>query len=140
MSTNRHSGTGFSRTQPPTAQELFGNERPSEIELGLLQMQILWLLSRKSTHGYDLMRDLETMRGKKITQGTLYPTLQKLEELGFIKGHEEENRVVYKITSAGSKMMHETCTDFVKTFFGVFHDFACMKCMSHSAAKGINQK
>ncbi len=133
MSIDRHKIVG--RVEAPTAQELFGGEKPSEIELGLLQMQILWLLSRKSTHGYDLMRDLDTMRGKKITQGTLYPTLQKLEEHSYIKGHEEENRVVYKVTSAGNKILHDTCTDFVKTFFGIFHDFACMKCMGHDHTK-----
>ncbi len=128
MSIDRHK---FGRTETPTAEELFGSEKPSDIELGLLQMQILWLLSRKSTHGYDLMKDLEVLRGKKITQGTLYPTLQKLEEYEYVKGHGEENRVVYRITAAGNKILHDTCTDFVKTFFGIFHDFACMKCMSH---------
>ena len=133
MSIDRHNE--FARTTMPTAKELFGNEKPSEIELGLLQMEILWLLSRKSTHGYDLMKDLSNMRGKKITQGTLYPTLQRLEELGFIEGRAEENRVVYKITPEGSKMLHDTCTDFVKTFFGIFHDFACTKCMGHAHAK-----
>lgn len=132
MSIDRHK---FGRIETPTAEELFGSEKPSDIELGLLQMQILWLLSRKSTHGYDLMRDLENMRGKKITQGTLYPTLQKLEEYEYVKGHEEENRVVYRITAAGNKILHDTCTDFVKTFFGIFHDFACMKCMGHTHSK-----
>ena len=133
MSIDRHKS--FSRTVAPTVEELFGNAKPNEIELGLLQMHILWLLSRKSTHGYDLMRDLEVMRGKKITQGTLYPTLQKLEEYDYIRGHEEDTRIVYKITAAGNKILHDTCTDFVKTFFGVFHDFACTKCMSHAHAK-----
>ncbi len=131
MSTDRHTDTDFVRTKPPTAEELFGDEKPHEIELGMLQMQILWLLSQKSTHGYELMKDLETIKGKKITQGTLYPTLQKLEKLGYIRGQYDDNKVVYSTTSKGAKVMNETCTDFVKTFFGIFNQVACTKCVGH---------
>ena len=131
MSIDRHV-----RTLPPTQEELFGIGKPHEIELGLLQMQILWLLSRKSTHGYDLMKDLETLKGKKITQGTLYPTLQKLEDSGCIKGKVDDNKIVYSVTGKGAKIMNETCTDFVKTFFGIFNDVACKRCVSHDTERG----
>jgi PadR family transcriptional regulator PadR len=123
----------------PTAEELFGSDRPNEIELGLLQMQLLWLISKRDIHGYELMKELETIKGKKITQGTLYPTLQKLEKYGYIKGHFEDNRVVYKITQKGRTILNETSTDFIKTFFGIFHDFACKRCIGHDHARKTDE-
>lgn len=100
----------------------------SEIELGMLQMQILWLLSRKSTHGYDMMKALSILKGTSITQGTLYPTLKRLEELELIKRDEKDRRIIYYITAKGKRTMNESCLEFVKTFYGIFHDFACQSC------------
>ncbi len=100
----------------------------SEIELGLLQMQVLWLLSRKPTHGYDLMKDLNLLKKTRITQGTLYPTMQRLEELGMVKREEMKRKVVYHLTAKGKQTMTDACRDFSRTFFGIFNDFVCNKC------------
>lgn len=108
----------------------------SEIELGILQMQVLWLLSRQPTHGYELMKALTVLKGTQITQGTLYPTLRRLEELDLIKGIEKERRVIYHVTSKGRKTMNDTCLEFVKTFYGIFHDFACHSCTFYEEHKG----
>ena len=100
----------------------------SEIDLGLLQMQILWLLSRKSTHGYDLMKTLTALRGSAMTQGTLYPTMQRLKELGLVSKEAQGRKIIYHITESGRETMSETCLAFVKTFYGIFHDYACERC------------
>lgn len=100
----------------------------SEIELGILQMQILWLLNRKSTHGYELMKNLNSLKKTKVTQGTLYPTLQRLEELGLVSRKEEKRKVVYSLTQKGRKVMTDGCNDFARTFFGIFNDFVCGRC------------
>ncbi|MFA4820535.1 MAG: PadR family transcriptional regulator [Candidatus Aenigmatarchaeota archaeon] len=126
MSIERHMPR---RNTPPSSEEIFGMRKFSEIELGLLQMQILWLLSRKSTHGYEIMKILSNIKKTKITQGTLYPTLQALEGRGLIKRHEEGRRSIYSITLRGRKVMNETCMDFSKTFFGIFQNFVCEKCV-----------
>jgi len=114
----------------PGVMELAKERKPSEIELGMLQMQILWILSRKSTHGYEIMKSLSALKGTKITQGTLYPTLQRLENLGLIKRKEEDRRIDYHISGKGRKIMEQACLDFTRTFFGVFQDFVCGKCVS----------
>jgi DNA-binding PadR family transcriptional regulator len=115
----------------PTQEEIFGEYKAeSDIDLGLLQMQILWILSRKNSHGYELMKDLSMIKRSKITQGTLYPTMQKLEELKLIKGEEKDNRIVYSLTAKGRKVMNDSCVEFTRTFFGVFQDFVCEKCVS----------
>jgi len=111
-------------------EEIFGKERKQiENEIGLLQMQILWILSRKSTHGYDMMKQLNLIKSTKITQGTLYPSLQKLEKLKLIKREKNDRKVIYHITSEGKMIMRDVCSDFCRTFYGVFQDFVCEKCM-----------
>lgn len=100
----------------------------SEIELGMLQMQILWLVSKKPTHGYDLMKQLNDLKNTKITQGTLYPALQRLEELSLIKRKKSKRTIVYSITAKGLKTMNNSCADFCRTFGGIIHDFLCNKC------------
>lgn len=129
MSIERHISVLPHRDAPPSEKEIFGERKFSEIELGLLQMQILWILSHKSTHGYELMKILNEIKKTKITQGTLYPTLQTLEERELIKRHEEDRRAVYNITFKGRKVMNETCMDFSRTFFGIFQSFVCQKCL-----------
>ncbi len=113
----------------PTEEEIFGKKRNfNDIEIGLLQMQILWLLSRKSMHGYGLMKSLSEIKKNKITQGTLYPTMQRLEGMKLIKRNAEGRKIIYNITSKGKKAMKDSCEDFSRTFFGIFKDFVCEKC------------
>jgi DNA-binding PadR family transcriptional regulator len=119
------------RTTIPTEHEIFGNREFSEIDVGLLQMQILWILSHKPMHGYELMKVLNDIKKTKITQGTLYPALQSLEGRRLIKGKEQDRKVIYDITPEGRKVMNETCMDFSRTFFGIFQSFVCHKCLGH---------
>ncbi len=114
--------------EPPSEVEIFGEHKFSEIELGLLQMQTLWILSSDPTHGYDLMKKLNDIKKTKITQGTLYPTLQRLEDRQLIRSHREGRKTVYCITQKGKKVMDESCLDFSRTFFGIFKSFVCNKC------------
>ncbi len=140
MSEDRHSSiipVLPHRTAPPMEEEIFGARRPvSEMELGLLQMQILWLLNRRSTHGYDIMATLNKIKTTKITQGTLYPTLQRLEELKLVKPEVQDRRKIYHVTAEGRKTMNEVCLDFTHTFFGIFKDFVCNKCLDHNHEHG----
>ncbi len=136
MSEDRHSSPIRivpHREEPPSKEEIFGMKRPvTEMDVGLLQMQILWLLNRKPTYGYEMMETLNKIKRTKITQGTLYPTLQKLQKLGFVKGEENDRRIVYHITAEGKKIMNEVCFDFTHTFFGIFQDYVCHKCLDAS--------
>lgn len=136
MSDNRHSSENAiipilpHRTAPPSHEEIFGAQKKlSEIEIGLLQMQILWLLNRKSTYGYEIMDVLNKIKSTKVMQGTLYPTLKNLKKYGYIKGERVEDRIVYHITPEGKRVLDETCLDFTRTFFGIFQDFVCHKCV-----------
>jgi len=101
-----------------------------EEDLGMLQMQILWLLEREPTHGYALMKKLNDIKKTKIEQGTLYPALQKLEGNGYIEVSEkgERGRKIYALTTSGRAMMKKSCEDFVLMFSDIFQDYKCRKC------------
>jgi DNA-binding MarR family transcriptional regulator len=126
------------RTTVPTHSEIFGEHKFSEIDVGLLQMQILWILSHKTTHGYDLMKILNNIKKTKITQGTLYPALGSMEGRGLIKGKNENRKIIYEITPNGRKVMNDTCMDFSRTFFGIFQSFVCQKCLGHDHKDLVN--
>ncbi|MBI4163207.1 MAG: PadR family transcriptional regulator [Candidatus Aenigmarchaeota archaeon] len=117
------------RELPPTAEEIFGKKEFSDVELGMLQMQVLWFISHKPQHGYELMKTLNDIKKTKVGQGTLYPVLQKMEKQKLIKGVVDDTRVVYHITSEGKSVMEEGCADFSRTFFGIFQDFVCKQCL-----------
>jgi len=64
---------------------------------------ILTLLRGRPMHGYEVMRALEEQAGGcyRASPGTVYPTLQMLEDQGYVRAVEEEGRKVYHITDAG---------------------------------------
>jgi DNA-binding PadR family transcriptional regulator len=104
------------------------NKNSQYPDMGILQMQILWLLSQKSSHGYVLMKDLSKIKNTKITQGTLYPTLQKLVEHELVKREKKGRKIVYHITAKGTNALSDACTEFCKTFYGIYQDYVCKKC------------
>jgi DNA-binding PadR family transcriptional regulator len=61
------------------------------------------VLSDKPMHGYDLIRELEQRSGGmwRPSPGSIYPTLQLLEDEGLVTGAEQEGKRVYSITDAG---------------------------------------
>jgi DNA-binding MarR family transcriptional regulator len=125
---------------PPTEEEIFGKSRViSEIELGLLQMQVLWVLNRKPSHGYNIMKQMQSLKSTRVTQGTLYPTLQRLVDLGLIEKEEGARKIIYHITEKGKRVMNDACTDFTRTFFGIFHDFVCEKCVHRDFVKDLGK-
>jgi DNA-binding PadR family transcriptional regulator len=70
---------------------------------------ILDLLKDKPRHGYDIIRELE---GKSHgfyspSPGTVYPTLQYLEDMGYVSSREQDGKRVYTITEEGLKFLAE---------------------------------
>lgn len=76
---------------------------------GDLKYVILRLLSEKPMHGYEVMRALEDESGGcySASPGSVYPTLQMLEDQGYVVSEEKEGKKVYSITSAGREFLRE---------------------------------
>lgn len=70
---------------------------------GDIKFALLSLLAERPMHGYEMMKALETQSGGRYTPsaGTIYPTLQMLEDRGFVIVAESEGKKVYHITDAG---------------------------------------
>lgn len=81
--------------------------RPQMFESGEMKFVILQLLREKPRHGYDIIKALEEKFGGCYTPsaGTVYPTLQLLEDQGYIRGVEEEGRRVYHLTKEGEELL-----------------------------------
>ena len=84
-----------------------GRRRRVWFESGDMKYVILKLLNEKPMHGYEVMKALEEQtRGcYKPSPGTVYPTLQWLEDEGLVRSEEQEGKKVYHITDAGKAFL-----------------------------------
>lgn len=76
---------------------------------GDIKFVILDLLKNKPMHGYEIIQELE----KKFhgfyspSPGTVYPTLQLLEDEDFIASEQRNGKKVYNITKQGNTYLEE---------------------------------
>ncbi len=87
----------------------FGSERGRVFGKGDLKYVILDLLQDSPAHGYELIRALEErFRGfYSPSPGSVYPTLQLLEDLSYVSATRRDGKKVYSITGEGSKFLEE---------------------------------
>jgi DNA-binding PadR family transcriptional regulator len=83
---------------------------------GDLKYVILDLLKDQPRHGYDIIRALEERSHGfySPSPGSVYPTLQMLEDQGYVSSAEQDGKRTYSITDAGR--------DFLKERADVFED------------------
>src|SRR5712691_7705319 len=76
---------------------------------GDLKFALLELLQERPMHGYEMMKALEEKSGGFYTPspGSIYPTLQMLEDRGLVTANEVEGKKVYSITDAGRTLLAE---------------------------------
>jgi DNA-binding PadR family transcriptional regulator len=78
-------------------------------ERGDLKYVILEQLKDKPAHGYELIRALEERFGGFYapSPGAVYPTLQMLEDMGYVSSVQQDGRKVYTITDPGRAFLNE---------------------------------
>jgi len=83
--------------------------RWNPFERGDLKFAILRLIADKPMHGYEVMQALEEESGGgyKPSPGSIYPTLQMLEDEGLLKSREEDGKKTYEITEEGKAYLEE---------------------------------
>ena len=86
----------------------------SELKKGSSEMLILSLLEARPRHGYEIGKLIEARSGGKLRFAlpTVYPTLLRLENRGWIKGRwvekaGERRRCFYRLTPEGRRMLTE---------------------------------
>jgi DNA-binding PadR family transcriptional regulator len=72
-------------------------------ESGEVRLAILSLLSEGPKHGYQLMKEMAERSGGvyKASAGSVYPTLQQLEDEQLIESEQQGGRRIYRMTDAG---------------------------------------
>ena len=72
-------------------------------EFGEVRLAILSLLEEGPKHGYQLMKEMKDRSGGmyRASAGSVYPTLQQLEDEGLIRSEQKDGRRVYRLTLLG---------------------------------------
>jgi len=86
-------------------------EKPDLLQ-GTLDMLILKVLSRESTHGFGICQRIQRWSDEVLSvgEGSLYPALYRLQQQGWIEsewGVSENHRKArfYRLTKAGRKQL-----------------------------------
>jgi DNA-binding PadR family transcriptional regulator len=71
---------------------------------GDIRLAVLALLAERPMHGYEMIKEIEERTEGSWTPsaGSIYPTLQMLEDEGLISGQEIEGKRRFTLTDAGS--------------------------------------
>jgi DNA-binding PadR family transcriptional regulator len=75
------------------------------VRRGDVRTAILALLAEEPMHGYQIIGQLGERSGGmwRPSAGSVYPTLQLLEDEGLVKGEERDGRKVFSLTEDGKK-------------------------------------
>lgn len=84
---------------------------PIALKKATTEMMVLHLLREKPMYTYEMMNAISERSGGDITFNTLYLSIYRLEENGYIREHEkvmsEDNRtrIYFAITDSGSEYL-----------------------------------
>ncbi|SDS38259.1 Transcriptional regulator PadR-like family protein [Pseudomonas sp. Z003-0.4C(8344-21)] len=86
-----------------------GGRGPRVFAPGDLKLLLLALVAEQPCHGYDLIRQIESMfdGAYSPSPGVIYPTLTFLEESELISGDAEGGKKRYSVTDAGRVSLEE---------------------------------
>ena len=108
----KHGRRHMHRIWRQMAREGAGFEGEPRVRRGDVKFLLLSALTKRPMHGYDIMQDLEEQyQGRyRPSPGSVYPTLQMLEDGGFVTSQVVDGKRVYEITEAGRKLLEERGT------------------------------
>ncbi len=94
---NHHPGFGLREMLDP-----FRGRRPS-VRRGDVRLALLALLQEGPMHGYQMIQELEAKSAGRWrpSAGSVYPTLQQLEDEGLVRSQELDGRRTYSLTDEG---------------------------------------
>ena len=95
---------------------------------GLLKMWMLKITSEKEVSGYEIIKKVNELTGKKPSTGSVYPLLKTMQNEGWIIGKKLPGKTLYQITDAGKKVLkaHDSLKDDyaqkISRSFSLAHD------------------
>ena len=90
------------------ADELFADKWEVQLRKGCLELAILAALWGGKLYGLEILRRLESDSELVVSEGTVYPLLSRLKELGLVRSEWVESdaghpRKYYTLTAAGKQ-------------------------------------
>jgi len=100
-----------------------GPGRRGRAKRGEARYVLLDLLRDAPKHGYEIIKTLEERSGGEYvpSPGTVYPTLQYLEDQGLVRADQESERRVYHLTESGQAEV-EAQAESIAAFWARFAD------------------
>ena len=94
----------------------------SQLKKGVLELCVLSLLSKKDYYGYELVNEIS--KDIKISDGTIYPILRRLNQEGFFETYLQESqegppRKYYKLTNIGYQTKEQLINEWTAFVDGV---------------------
>ncbi len=83
----------------------FGGRWGARTRRGEGKFLVLEALSAAPQHGYEIMSAIEQKRGFRPSPGSIYPTLQMLDDGGFVTSVELDGKRVYTISESGRELL-----------------------------------
>jgi transcriptional regulator len=102
------------------------NDKPSDLLQGTLELMVLKTLLLEPMHGWGMSQRIQQMSREvfQVSQGSLYPALQRMKRQGWIKSEwrlTENNRRAryYVITPAGERELKRQQEAWARSSSGV---------------------
>lgn len=92
---------------------------------GLLNLWMLKIISEGEVSGYDIIKKVGELTGKKPSTGSVYPLLKSMQNKAWISGNNVGNKTVYKITKAGKEVV-EGHGDLKDYYSEKIHESICL--------------
>lgn len=106
----------------------------SSFKMGTVEMLVLFLLEKKDLYGYEITTLIRKLSENRliISESTLYPTLYKLLEKGYITDREavigkRRIRVYYHLEESGKLRLADLLEDYNSTTVGIEQILACQE-------------
>lgn len=74
---------------------------------GDFRFLVLMTLSEKPMHGYALIQEIARTYLRPVSAGLIYPTLQELEDRGYITSEIKDGKKIYMLTAEGKQYLEE---------------------------------
>ena len=100
----------WAQSQKKLAKEQFFDVplfAPSKRERGTLKYAALMVLKEQPLHGYAIIKAIEEKYGYPPSPGVVYPTLQMLEDQGYVVMTQQENKKVLTLSDEGRRYLEE---------------------------------
>jgi formylmethanofuran dehydrogenase subunit E len=101
VSKMRDSEHTYSKSLAKTYLYLYRYVDADIMATGILKMMMLHVMTEGEASGYDIMKAVESLTGKKPSTGSIYPLLKKMEREGWISGRTEDAKTFYSLTEVG---------------------------------------